>query len=245
MTREKRGSTYKPVWTADCLISHPQVQNKSTRVSDKRCDVCGWCCSHYPHAKGALDFDESLLWIMQGIRARYQSGKSYVLAYCVDELLIITIGDNELEVVNQSAYFICTISSELNMDTEIEKSIGKEATTFSRLNIKTKMTVYNACVICTLLFGSETWTIYVDSRRQNTFHSRCIWYMMDNIVEVQSTQLWSSVSHRLKNHVHSHQTAQASISRYCSSFRSWPNSQRHPLRITCSAKNGISRSQFN
>lgn len=62
---------------------------------------------------------------IQGIRARYQSRKSYVLGYYVDEVLIITIDDYELEVVNQFAYFICRICSELILDTEIDKTIEK------------------------------------------------------------------------------------------------------------------------
>ena len=37
------------------------------------------------------------------------------------------------------------------------------------------MAVYNACVISTLLYGSETWTTYAgQERRLNTFHLRSI-----------------------------------------------------------------------
>ena len=41
--------------------------------------------------------------------------------------------------------------------------------------MKTKMAVYNGCVISTLLYGSETWTTYaVQERRLNSFHLRSI-----------------------------------------------------------------------
>ena len=44
-----------------------------------------------------------------------------------------------------------------------------------KLSVKTKMAVYNACVISTLLYGSETWTTYAgQERRLNTFHLRSI-----------------------------------------------------------------------
>ena len=63
--------------------------------------------------------------------------------------------------------------------------IGKAASTLARLParvwtspkqcVKTKMAVYNACVISTLLYGNETWTTYSrQEMRLNTFHLRNI-----------------------------------------------------------------------
>ena len=44
-----------------------------------------------------------------------------------------------------------------------------------KLTVKTKMAVYNACDISTLLYSSETWTTYArQERRLNTFHMRRI-----------------------------------------------------------------------
>ena len=59
---------------------------------------------------------------------------------------------------------------------------GKAASTLARrvwtspkLSVKTKMAVYNACVISTLLCGSEPWTTYAGhERRLNTFHLKSI-----------------------------------------------------------------------
>ena len=87
----------------------------------------------------------------------------------------------ELYVVHQFTYLGSTISDNLSLDTEIDKRIGKAATTLARLTsqvwenpkltVKTKMAVYNACVISTLLYGSESWTTYAkQERRLNTFH---------------------------------------------------------------------------
>ncbi|XP_047485900.1 uncharacterized protein LOC125036983 [Penaeus chinensis] len=58
----------------------------------------------------------------------------------------ITIDDYELEVVYQFTYLGSTI----------DRRIGKVA----ELTVKTKMAVYNACVLNTLLYSSETWTTY-------------------------------------------------------------------------------------
>ena len=39
----------------------------------------------------------------------------------------------------------------------------------------TKMEVYQACVLSTLLYGSEAWTLYSrQERRLNVFHLRCL-----------------------------------------------------------------------
>ena len=64
-------------------------------------------------------------------------------------------------------------------------SNGKAATTFSmltkrvwsnnRLTEHTKVNVYKACVISTLLYGSESWTMRAHhEKRLNVFHMRCL-----------------------------------------------------------------------
>ena len=43
------------------------------------------------------------------------------------------------------------------------------------LTIKTKTQVYQACVLSTLLYGGESWTLYTrQERRLNTSHLRCL-----------------------------------------------------------------------
>ena len=101
------------------------------------------------------------------------------------ELPAITIDDYEFDVVEQSTYLGSTITDNLSLDTEIDKRIGKAATTLARLTsrvwtnpkptVKTKMVVYNACVVSTLMYGSETWTTYArQEKRLNSFHLRSI-----------------------------------------------------------------------
>ena len=111
--------------------------------------------------------------------------KTNVLGHDTMELPAITIGNYELDVVEQFSYLGSTITSNLSLDIEIDKRIGKAATTLARLTsrvwtnpkltVKTKMVVYNACVVSKLLYGSETWTTYAtQEKRLNSFHLRRI-----------------------------------------------------------------------
>jgi len=111
--------------------------------------------------------------------------KTNVMGQDTEDTPVIAIDDYELDVVHQFTYLGSTISDNLSLETEIDRRIGKAATTLSRLTkrvweskkltVKTKMAVYNACVVSTLLYGSETWTTYASQeRRLNSFHMRCL-----------------------------------------------------------------------
>ena len=111
--------------------------------------------------------------------------KTHVLGKDTMELPAITIVDYEIDVVEQFTYLGSTITNNLSLDTEIDKRIGQAATTFARLTsrvqtnpkltVKTKMVVYNACVVSTLMYGSETCTTYArQEKRVNSFHLRSI-----------------------------------------------------------------------
>ena len=108
--------------------------------------------------------------------------KTNVLGQDTEALPVITIDNYEL---CQFTYLGSTITDKLSLDAEIDKRIGKAASTLARLtawvwtspklSVKTKMAVYNACLISTLLYGSETWTTYAgQERRLNSFHLRSI-----------------------------------------------------------------------
>ena len=111
--------------------------------------------------------------------------KTNVLGQDTETPPVITIDDYELDAVCQFTYLGSTITDNLSLDAGINKRIGKAASTLARLtarvwtspklSVKTKMGVYNACVISTLLCDSETWTTYTgQERRLNTFHLRSI-----------------------------------------------------------------------
>ena len=111
--------------------------------------------------------------------------KAHVLGQDTVELSAITIDDYELDVVEQFTYLGSTFTDNLSLDTETDKRIGKAATTLTRLaslvrtnpklTVKTKMVLYNACVVSTLMYDSETWTTYARREKSlNSFHLRSI-----------------------------------------------------------------------
>ena len=103
-------------------------------------------------------------------------------------LPVITIDDYshyEIDAACQFTYLGSTITDNLSLDAEIDNRIVKAASTLARLtarvwtsanlSLNTNMAIYNACIISTLLYGSETWTTYAGQERMlNTFHLRSI-----------------------------------------------------------------------
>ncbi|XP_047490986.1 uncharacterized protein LOC125040474 [Penaeus chinensis] len=78
---------------------------------------------------------------------------------------------------------------------EINKRIGKAAGTLSKLTeslwenstlkVSTKMSVYSACILSTLLYGSETWTPYArQEERLQIFHLRNLRFILGIKYEV-------------------------------------------------------------
>lgn len=97
----------------------------------------------------------------------------------------VTIKDYTLDVVPQFTYLGSTATNNNCLDVEIGKRIGKAATTMAKLSarvwentkltVHTKVAVYRACIVSTLLYGSESWTTYArQEKRLNTFHMRCL-----------------------------------------------------------------------
>ena len=73
----------------------------------------------------------------------------------------------------------------MSLAAEISRRIGRATSTMGKLSKRvwennklttnTKTAVYTACVLTTLLYGSETWTTYSQQeQRLNTFHLRCL-----------------------------------------------------------------------
>ncbi|XP_047497854.1 uncharacterized protein LOC125044938 [Penaeus chinensis] len=95
------------------------------------------------------------------------------------------------------------VAFNLSLDTEIDRRIGKAATTLTRLTkrvwtnpeltVNMKMAV-NACVLNTLLYSSETWTTYSrQEKRLNSFHLRSLRRILGICWEdkVTNTEVWS------------------------------------------------------
>ena len=111
--------------------------------------------------------------------------KTEVMCQDANNAPSISIEEHTLRVVDRFTYLGSTISSNLSLDSELDTRIGKAATAMARLTkrvwdndmltVNTKMRVYQAVVLSTLLYGSEAWALYShQERRLNAFHLRCI-----------------------------------------------------------------------
>ena len=111
--------------------------------------------------------------------------KIQVMGQDIKEIPSLFIHNYKLEVVHEFVYLGSTITENLFIDSELNKRIGKAAMTLSRLTNRvwsnnkhsdhTKVNVYKACVISTLLYGSESWTMHAHQEiRLNVFQMRCL-----------------------------------------------------------------------
>ncbi|GFR86704.1 hypothetical protein ElyMa_006059900 [Elysia marginata] len=107
--------------------------------------------------------------------------KTYIIGQHVGTTPTITTDEQILEVVDKSAYLGSTISNNLSLDVELNVRKGKASTTMARLSkrvwddtmltLNTKMRMYQACIVSTLLYGSESWTLYShQEQRLNALH---------------------------------------------------------------------------
>ena len=88
----------------------------------------------------------------------------------------ISIGDEVLEVTDHFTYLGSTVTKNLSLD----KRIGKAAVVMSKLikrvwdnnqlTQNTKIKVYLACVLSTLLYSSESWTTYARQKNRLEDH---------------------------------------------------------------------------
>jgi len=127
---------------------------------------------------------------LQRLWADYQLEKTNVLRQDTLAPFAIALDNYKLDVVKESNYLGSIITENVSSDNEIKKRIGKAATAMAdhknrfwkntKLTMSTKMAVYNACVVSTLMYGSETWTTYARQElRLNTFHMRNICHTLE------------------------------------------------------------------
>lgn len=97
----------------------------------------------------------------------------------------IRVKENSIDCCSNFCYLGSVLSADLTIDKELNTRIAKASSAFGKLrkrlwqnhNIKTdtKMAVYRAIVLSTLLYGSETWTIYKRHiRLLDRFHQYCL-----------------------------------------------------------------------
>jgi hypothetical protein len=98
---------------------------------------------------------------------------------------VITINGTTLKCVESFKYLGSTISSDGSLDKEITARIQKASQALGRLRVKvlqqkgiklsTKLKLYKAVVLTSLLYGCETWTLYRRHVKQlEQFHTRSL-----------------------------------------------------------------------
>ena len=112
-------------------------------------------------------------------------GKTEVMAQGVNNPPSITLHNEVLVKTEKFKYLGSVFTSNVSLDDELNIRIGRAASSFGKLidkvwqnhklTIKTKVRVYETCVIPVLLYGSECWTLYsYQERKLNSFHMRCL-----------------------------------------------------------------------
>ena len=102
--------------------------------------------------------------------------------YCEPEIFI---EDFKLRVVEKFPYLGSTMSHNCTLDEEIKLRLQKATVAFRGLEsrvwsqnditIKTKISIYYACVVTCLLYSCETWVIYRRHLKSlERFHQRCL-----------------------------------------------------------------------
>nr|XP_049699970.1 uncharacterized protein LOC126055306 [Helicoverpa armigera] len=116
--------------------------------------------------------------------------KTVIMTQGITEIPTISLDGSPLEVVENFCYLGSTVTNNLCLDAEINSRIGKASTMFGKLSarvwhnkyltVKTKIIIYQTCILSILLYGAETWTSYAkQERRLNNFHMRCLRRILD------------------------------------------------------------------
>ncbi|KAK7111076.1 hypothetical protein V1264_014854 [Littorina saxatilis] len=92
----------------------------------------------------------------------------------------ITVNGQRLNTVNRFTYLGSTLSQNVTIDDEVNVRIARASSTFGRLypnvwnrrgiTTQTKLKVYRAVVLPTLLYACETWTVYQRHARKLNHH---------------------------------------------------------------------------
>ena len=97
----------------------------------------------------------------------------------------ITVKGQSLQVIDKFTYLGSTLSRVVHTDDEVNARIAKANATFCQLHgsvwdrsgirFDTKLKVYKAVVLPTLLYACETWTVYKrHAKRLNHFQTSCL-----------------------------------------------------------------------
>ena len=108
-----------------------------------------------------------------------------VMCQSSEATLSLTIKDYTLDAMRSLPILAPPLLYNASLDLEIGKRIGKAATNMSKLcarvwenkkpTTQTKIAVYRACILSTVLYRSEHWTTYAgQEKRLHTFCMKCL-----------------------------------------------------------------------
>ena len=97
----------------------------------------------------------------------------------------ITVNGEALKVVDNFTYLGSTLSRDVRINDEVNHRIAKASAAFGNLRDKvwereglstqTKLEVYKAVILPSLLYSCETWTVYSRHMKSlNSFHLKCL-----------------------------------------------------------------------
>ncbi|KAI8483214.1 hypothetical protein Bbelb_390960 [Branchiostoma belcheri] len=104
------------------------------------------------------------------IGLRISKKKTKVMTLGQNEVVPLKLDGEDLQEVSQFTYLGSTACKGNNVNVEIRKRIGLGAATFAKLKrvwkdrhikLRTKIQIYNACVVSTVRYGAETWQMTV------------------------------------------------------------------------------------
>ena len=110
----------------------------------------------------------------------------------------VQLDDYTLKSVKSFCYLGSTVTTTASMDNEVSLRISKSCTSFGNLRhrlwsergikLSTKIAIYRAVVIPTLLYSAEAWTPYRKHISQlDAFHMRCLCSILGNTWEDKVT----------------------------------------------------------
>ena len=134
-----------------------------------------------------------------GLTVSFHKTKFMVVgaAISVDDQQPLAVCGGLIEWVDLFPYLGSVIVDGRSIDVEVDRRIANASKAFGalrqsvfddcHLSIKTKRCVHQACVLSTLLYGSECWTpLHCHLRRLDSLHQRCV----KAVLRVTNKQQW-------------------------------------------------------
>ncbi|BHF64552.1 hypothetical protein SprV_0200755700 [Sparganum proliferum] len=101
----------------------------------------------------------------------------------------ISVSDNQVQTADNFVYLGSTLAQNANINDEVVRRLSKASQAFGRLQasawnrhrhqLNTRLKIYKAVVLTTLLYGAETWTVYAShARKRNHLHLNCLLRML-------------------------------------------------------------------